>query len=61
MGSWFSSETTATTNELNGQFTNVIVEEGFSKIDSWHTILLMLILALYCRCQWHSTGCTSSL
>lgn len=46
MGNWFSSSSSAQKTEVNGQATNVIVEEGLSKIDAWHTIILLIMLGL---------------
>lgn len=46
MGNWFSSTTSEKVTEVNGQSTNVIVEEGLSKIDTWHTVILLSILIL---------------
>lgn len=47
MGNWFSSTSSEKITEVNGQSTNVIVEEeGLTKIDAWHTIMMISILVL---------------
>lgn len=46
MGSWFSSEEATKTTELNGHQTSIVVEEGMSRVDSWHTLILLTILGL---------------